>query len=55
MGGYVRSCEGTRRKESEASNVSHSTHHEEREKAVSKPKTTHEYSQRGGGRKKLND
>lgn len=55
VGGVVRSCGGTRRKESEVSNVSHSTHHEEREKAVSKPKTTHEYSQGGGGREKLND
>lgn len=55
VGGYVRSCGGMRRKESEAGNVSHSTHHEEREKAQSKPKSTHEYSQGEGGRKKLND
>jgi len=55
VGGYVRSCGGARRKESEAGNMSHSTHHREREKAVSKPKTTHEYSQEGGGRKNLND
>lgn len=51
----MRSCGGTRRKESEAGNVSHSTHQKKREKAASKPKTRHEYSQGGGGRKKLND
>lgn len=46
----MRSCGGTRRKESEAGNVSHSTHHKEREKTASKPKIMHEYSQGGGGR-----